>query len=84
MPFFLKSNVIVPVPVFDAVAVKVTGVPGQIAPGWFVLIITAGVRLGLTTTVIGFDKAVLAVKQFPPVIVIIQDTTSLEVSVVVL
>ena len=56
------------------VAVKVTGVPGQIEPGGAAVILTEGVMLGFTVIVIILEDAVLAVKQVPPLTVISQET----------
>ncbi len=48
-----------PVPVFDAVAVKLTFVPLHIGPAGFATTEVAGVEPGLTATVIVFDTAVV-------------------------
>ena len=66
----------VPPPVLEAVAVNVTGVPEQIAPEGEAPMLTAGVMLELTDMVIVFELAVFALRQVPPVIVMVQVTAS--------
>jgi len=67
---------------FDGVAVKVTDVPGQIAPEGEAPMLTVGVIVEFTTIVIVFDVAVFVLRQVPPVTVITQVTASLFASVV--
>ena len=64
----------------DALAVKVTEAPGQIAPEGDAVKLTAGVMVLVTWTVIEFEVAVFELKHVPPVIVIEQVTTSLLIS----
>jgi len=51
-------------PPFVGVAVKVTEVPAQIAPGGLAVIFTAGVRFGFTNIVILLEVAVAGETQF--------------------
>ena len=66
----------------DGVAVKVTDVPGQIAPEGEAPILTVGDTLEFTVIVIVFDVAVFVLRQVPPVTVIVQVTASLLASAV--
>ena len=66
----------------EGVAVKVTDVPGQIAPEGEAPMLTVGVIVEFTTIVIVFDEAVFVLRQVPPVTVITQVTASLFASVV--
>jgi len=55
-------------------AVNVTGTVAQIGPAGLAANTTAGVRLGFTAILIVLDAAVLAVRQVPPAIVMVQVT----------
>jgi hypothetical protein len=74
----------VPSPVFDAFAVKVTLVPSQIVEFGLTAKFTEGViTVELTRIFKAFDNAVVVAKQVvPPLIVIVQFTTSASASVV--
>jgi hypothetical protein len=64
----------VPVPLLLAVAVKVTGVAAHTGPAGLTASVNVGLRFGFTAIVIVLDAAVLDVKQFPPLILIAQET----------
>ena len=71
-----------PPPRLEAVAVKVTDVPAQMAPDGDAAMLTVGVTFAFTVMVIVLDVAVVDVRQVPPVTVITQLTASLLASVV--
>ena len=66
----------------EAVAVKVTDVPGQIVPEGEAPMLTVAVTLEFTVIVIVFDVAVVVLRHVPPTTVIVQVTASLLASVV--
>ena len=66
----------VPTPVFNVIAVKLTGVPAQIGPAGEEVKLTIGVKRGITSTVILFESAEFEVRHVSPARVIRQVTTS--------
>jgi hypothetical protein len=75
----------VPPPVFEAVAVKVTGVPAQIVVLGLTAKFTEGiVPAELTDIVTPFEMAVAAAKQVVPPLIVITHVTALPLANVVL
>jgi hypothetical protein len=67
---------IVPVPLVDAVAVNVTGVPAHIGPVGFAAMETVGVVLGALNVIeMELDVAVVDKKQEPPPLIVISQVT---------